>query len=708
MAWLNRWMSDARSVATDCEKVSEHGEPTNIIVHNRQVRRALTFVVILMRFYSLGPKMSDVLTTNHMISKAQASMRSTMLITLGWAMFASLAAPGSCADPELARPNILWLSCEDISPHLGCYGDPHAITPNLDRLASEGTRYTRVFTAAGVCAPCRSTIITGMYHNSIGTHHMRCKSRLPEWLKPFPMRLREAGYYCCNNSKTDYQFASPSSKEIWDESSGRAHWKKRPADQPFFAVFNFGGCHESGIAGREKYEKVTEVLSAEQRQDAARLTTLPPYYPDNEVTREDWKRNYELITAMDHWAGEHIQELKEAGLYEDTIIVFWSDHGIGLPRAKRWLYDSGTRIPFMVRIPEKYRHEGQGQPASTVTDLVSSVDFAPTMLSLAGVDIPEYMHGRAFLGAATAPPPEYVYGARDRMDERYDIIRAVRGTRFRYIRNFEPLKPYYQYMNTPEKGATMREIRRAEEDGSLPMSARQFSLGHKPVEELYDLSQDPHEIRNLAADPEYQDQLTAMRVACLRWQAEVGDLGLVPEAEIELRDAEMSRYEILRSEDDELLTRLVDVAALASNGPEATSKLLVAANHQVSSVRYWSATGLGNIAREQTDPALSRKTLQVLQQLVQDESPSVRIAAARGLCRIGNVDQGLKVLRSELAGPHQWARLAAAIVLDELDEVARPALPALQAALEDQPNKYIVRVANKAVNDLLGTENKVP
>ncbi|MEM7559773.1 MAG: sulfatase-like hydrolase/transferase, partial [Planctomycetota bacterium] len=243
------------------------------------------------------------------------------------------------------RPNILWLSCEDISPHLACFGDPHAITPNLDRLAEQGARYTNVFTAAGVCAPCRSTIITGMYQNSIGTHHMRCDAKLPEWLKPFPIYLREAGYYCTNNSKTDYQFKSPSAKTIWDESGSKAHWKKRNKDQPFFAVFNFTGCHESGIASESKHKSVTKVLKPEQRQDASKLTTLPPYYPDSKVTREDWKRNYELITAMDHWGGEHLRALEEAGLADDTIVIFWSDHGVGLPRAKRWLYDSGTRIP---------------------------------------------------------------------------------------------------------------------------------------------------------------------------------------------------------------------------------------------------------------------------------------------------------------------------------------------------------------------------
>jgi arylsulfatase A-like enzyme len=602
------------------------------------------------------------------------------------------------------RPNILWLSAEDISAHLGCYGDPHAITPNLDQLAAEGTRYTHAFTAAGVCAPCRSTIITGMFQNSIGTHHMRCNSTLPDWLKPFPIYLRDDGYFCTNNSKTDYQFSKPAKDDIWDECSGKGSWTDRADDQPFFAVFNFTGCHESGIASESKYQNVTENLSADQRQDPDKLTTLPPYYPDTPVTREDWKRNYELITAMDAWAGDHIQALKDAGLYEDTIIFYWSDHGVGLPRAKRWLYDSGTRIPLIVRIPEKYRTGKQGKPGTVSDELVNSVDFAPTVLNLAGLPVPDYIQGRAFLGDKLSKPRTYAYGARDRMDERYDIIRAVRDKRYRYIRNFEPLKPYYQFMNTPEKGATMQEIRRIEAGGEVPDSVALFTASRKPVEELYDLEADPHELHNLAGDPAQKDRLDTMRQACLDWQFDIRDIGLLPEAEIEIREKDAgSRFEILRSKNGkEMVARLIDAAAKASEGESRIPDLLSALEDEDAAVRYWGATGLGNIG----PPAAS--TSEALENALTDPSPSVRIAAARALCRMGELDTGLPVLEQELKTEHQWARLQAAIDLDELDDAARPALESLQAALEKQPNKYIIRVANKAVNDLQGTDNKVP
>ncbi len=611
-----------------------------------------------------------------------------------------------------SQPNIIWISCEDISPHLGCYGDPHAITPNLDALASEGVRYAHAYTSAGVCAPCRSGIITGMYQNSIGTHHMRCNAKLPQWLIPFPIHLRQAGYFCTNNSKTDYQFSQPNPKQIWDESGSRAHWKNRTdTTKPFFAVFNFTGCHESGIASESKYKQVTQKLTPAQRQQAEDLTTLPPYYPDTPIVREDWKRNYELITAMDSWAGDLIKELKEEGEYENTIIFFWSDHGIGLPRAKRWLYESGTHIPLIVRIPKRFREADQGTPHSVDERLVSSVDFGPTVLNLAGIELPTYLQGQPFLGSELPEPRKYIYGARDRMDERYDIIRAVRGTRYRYVRNFEPLKPYYQYMNTPEKGATMKEIRIAEESDQLTKAGSLFSAKEKPVEELYDLHRDPHEINNLAQDPKYRKKIDEMRQALAQWQREIGDIGLVPEAEISIAERQFgSCFEILHpvagrsnvESPEAILEKLVETATKASMGSDALSDLVSEVDSMNPSIRYWALTGIGNIG------SAAKSAEEVVKVALKDSSPNVRIAAARAAAKFGLTEKALSVLEAELESEHQWGRLAAAIVLDEMDEQARPALGALKNALKDQPNKYIVRVANRAVNELEGTNNQVP
>ena len=602
----------------------------------------------------------------------------------------------------LAKPNILWISAEDIGRHFGCYGDPHAITPNIDKLATEGTRFTNAYTTAGVCAPCRSGIITGMYQNSIGTHHMRCNASLPSWLKPFPMLLRNSGYYCTNNSKTDYQFSKPSVREIWDQSGSRAHWKNRKEGQPFFAVFNYTGCHESGIASINKYKAVTANLKPDQRQDPEKISTLPPYYPDTPVVREDWKRNYELITAMDSWAGSLINEIKEAGLYEETIIFFWSDHGVGLPRAKRWLYDSGTHVPLIVRIP--------GQEAGKVdTQLVSSIDFGPTVLNLAGVEYSKKLQGRAFLGENLSSPRRYIFGARDRMDERYDIIRSVFDGRFRYIRNFEPLKPYNQFMNTPEKGATMKEIRKAEKDSSLSKVGKLFSSGIKPVEELYDLSKDPHEINNLASNSQHVSTIKKLREAMSNWQSSIGDVGLIPEAEIEIQEKKSgSRFEIMNgSESDaDQIEELVSVATKASEGLSALPDLMNASNSKDPVIRYWAMTGIGNIGEK-----AGANAEKIAIEAMKDNSPSVRIAAARAVAKFGqlNLNSALEVLKDELKSDHQWGRLATTIVIDEMDEDARPLINDLKKVLKTrQPNKYIIRVANRALNDLLGTNNQVP
>ncbi|NQT14680.1 MAG: sulfatase-like hydrolase/transferase [Planctomycetes bacterium] len=604
------------------------------------------------------------------------------------------------------RPNILWLSCEDISPHLGCYGFENATTPNVDRLAASGVRYTNATVTAGVCAPCRSGIITGMYQTTLGTQHMRSNAELPELIQPFPVYLRRAGYYATNNSKKDYQFREP--RQTWDASSGKAHWRNRPdKDQPFFAVFNYTGCHESAIASAEKYRRVTEGLEPHDRDRVA--ATLPPYYPNTPITREDWGRYYDVITAMDRWVGEMLGQLEEDGLADDTIVIYWSDHGVGLPRAKRWLYESGMHVPVVVRIPPKFRCGDQGRPGTVDDRLVSLMDLGPTTLNLAGVKAPEHVQGQPFLGRDLPPPREYVFGARDRMDERYDVIRAVRDKRYKYIRNYEPWKTYYQYMNTPEKGATMGEIRRVEAEGTLPAAAAKFLAATKPVEELYDFKRDPHELVNLADSPEHRPTLERMRKAHLDWVLETRDLGLIPEAEIAKREQGAgSRYAILRKPGAETLVRRVrDTASLTLQGPEALPDLERAMDDPDAAVRYWAAIGIGNLG------AKAVSAVHLMRAALDDESASVRIAAARALCRMDRSKEAVPLLARELTEGGQWARLAAAIALDEIDADAKPALAAMKQALTPRNDllwkgKYTVRVINRALNELLGTSNVVP
>lgn len=447
----------------------------------------------------------------------------------GLVLWLGLVAAGN-AVRAAERPNILWITCEDMSPDLGCYGAPGAWTPRIDRLATEGTRYTRVFTVAGVCAPSRSGIITGMYPSSIGTMHMRSQGVPPSFVKCFPEYLRAAGYYCTNNVKTDYNFESPLS--AWDENSGRAHYRHRAKGQPFFAVFNFTTTHESQIRASEAEFAKNVARLPEERRHSPDLAVLPPYYPDTKVVRNDWARYQDLISAMDLQVGDLLDELEREGLADSTIVFFYSDHGRGLPRAKRWTYDSGIHIPLVVRTPERWRKE----PAGSVNGrLISSLDFSATVLSLAGIEPPRHFQGAAFLGAFERPEPEYIFAARDRMDETYDIIRAVRDRRYKYIRNFQPEKPYAQYIDYMDKMPTLIEWRRLNKEGLLTGPQTLFFQPTKPVEELYDTEADPHEVVNLAADADHAATLVRFRERLERWQKETGDLGLIPEEELKER-----------------------------------------------------------------------------------------------------------------------------------------------------------------------------
>lgn len=615
----------------------------------------------------------------------------------------SLALTGrtSAREATAKRPNILWITCEDISPNLGCYGDAQATTPALDRLANEGVRYTNAYSISGVCAPSRSCLITGMYPTTLGSQHMRCTAVLPPHIKCFPEFLREAGYYCTNSYKTDYQFKYPPS--TWDESGRQAHWRNCPnPEQPFFAVFNFICCHESRIESDERYAEAIQGLPLDSLHDPEAMT-LPPYYPDTPKTRRDWARYLDVITAMDRRVAGLLAELEADGLDDSTIVFFYSDHGAGLPRAKRWLYDSGLRVPLMVRIPEALRSAGQGEPGTTDDELVSFVDMAPTVLNLAGVTVPSHMQGRAYLGTDRSSPRRYVYGARDRMDERYDVIRAVRDKRYKYIRNYEPYKPYYQYMNTPEKGVTMSEIRRVHAEGNLPPAAELFMAETKPLEELYDLRSDPHEIDNLASSVEHERILSRMRTAHVEWVKRTNDLGFIPEAELSaLVKKHGSGYAIARGAQGEgLIERALEAARLPEKGVDGLPELIHAMSDKAAAVRYWGAIGIGNlgVAAAPAESALLNS--------LDDSSANVRIAVARALCGMNRPAAAFPVLRKALKDSDAWARLHGALVLDEIGEQARPLVPELQDAMEDEV-KYVVRVANHALNCLLGRSNRVP
>jgi N-sulfoglucosamine sulfohydrolase len=596
------------------------------------------------------------------------------------------------------RPNILWISVEDISANLGCYGDTFAKTPVLDKLAASGTMYNNAIASSPVCAAARSAIITGMYASSLGTQHMRCQGRLPEGVKFYPQILREAGYFCTNNAKTDYNLPH-SPGEIWDGLGNTAHWRDRKdQSQPFFSVFNLTLTHESAINGKEKHDKVTKGLPKDLRANPDKLI-LPPYFPDTPLVRELWARHYDNIAMMDILIGNILNELEEDGLAENTIVLYFSDHGTGVPRHKRWMYDSGLKVPMIAYAPEKYQHLLSGKPGVASDELVSFIDLAPTVLHLAGAAIPNNMHGRAFLGENLKPERAYVYATRDRMDERYDMQRAVRSKYFKYIRYYESYKPYTQYMNTPEKGDIMKEIRKAYANGTLPVQGVHMMALTKPDEELFDLRKDPNELSNLTNDPQYAHILLEMREAHNRWSDNTKDSGLIPETIIRgwENKYDASIYDILRSQNVPI-TEIRD-AAFGKDLSVLTKSL----SHKNEAVRFWSAISLGN----GQNLAKNHKAIADLNLKLNDEVAAVRIASARALCKTGDFDKTVKLLRKEIESDDEWVRLLAVQILDEIGNNAKPALAELQKRISDDENQYVARVANHAVNLMLGTNNEI-
>ena len=445
------------------------------------------------------------------------------------------------------RPNLLWISCEDISSHLGCYGDPNAHTPSLDQLAAEGVRYTHAFTCHGVCAPSRTGIITGMYPIGLGANHMRSKVTLPAHVQCFPVYLRQAGYYCTNNSKTDYNFHW-NQDEVWDESSRRAHWKNRAdKEQPFFAVFNLTMTHESRV-WPENWKEVTKDLAEDHFHDPATVR-VPELYPDTPKVRGAIARLHDLITVMDARVGDLLAELDDAGLADNTIVVFWSDHGDGFPRAKRWIYDTGTRVPMIVRIPERCRTASQGKPGSVDDQLINLIDLGPTMLHLAGLPVPDHMQGRAFLGNNLTSPRDYIFGARDRIDDRFDMVRSARDRRFRYVRNYMPWLPALQFITYSERSVIRQELRRLFQTGELPPELSRLLTVPRPAHELYDLDNDPYELHNLADDPDYQSERQRLQAACESWQSDVKDAHIMPESLLAAEEAtRSSRWHIFHED----------------------------------------------------------------------------------------------------------------------------------------------------------------
>lgn len=414
------------------------------------------------------------------------------------------------------KPNILWISCEDTGQQLGCYGDAYSRTPYLDAFSKRSQRFLNCWSNAPVCAPARTTIITGLFPPSFGAQHMRSEVSLPAFAKTLPEQLHEAGYYCSNNSKEDYNFRKRSG--MWDDSSQKAHWRNRPKNKPFFSVFNLQITHESQIRKRP-YKPAHPTDSV----------PIPPYHPDTPDVRIDWAQYYDRITEMDSQFQRILDQLEDDGLTESTVVFFFGDHGSGMPRSKRWLYESGLRVPMLVHVPSKFLSiVGANYQADFGSPrLVSFLDLTPTVLHLAGATRPPYLHGESFF-ADDSRAHSTLVGFRDRMDERVDCSRAIRDHRYLYIRNFFPYRPQGAYLAYMFQTPTTKDWYRAYIEGRLDKVQSKF-WETKDVEELYDLSVDPYQVNNLADNPAHEAQRKELANSLKQWMLGHEDTGCVPE-----------------------------------------------------------------------------------------------------------------------------------------------------------------------------------
>ena len=602
------------------------------------------------------------------------------------------------ADSPAKRPNILWLSSEDHGPQMGCYGDAYATTPNLDALAARGMVFTHAWSCAPVCAAARTTIISGMFPASMGAEHMRSEVPMPAGKKMFPQFLSESGYYCSNGGKEDYNLVKPG--QVWDGK----HWRERQPGQPFFAVFNITTSHESRL--RERPHKAVH--------DPAKVR-VPAYHPDTPAVRQDWAQYYDTVTTVDVTAGRYLKDLAEAGLAEETIVFYWADHGSGMPRSKRWPCNSGLQVPVIVYFPEKWRHLAPEEyaPGARSDRLVSFVDFAPTLLSLADIKPPDWMHGHAFAGRFQEAPQPFIHGFRGRMDERSDMVRSVTDGRYVYLRNYMPHRSQGQHVSYQFKTPTTQIWWKLFSEGKTTEAQSIFWKTPKAPEELYDLKTDPDEVRNLAAAPEHQSILKRIRQAQQDLARRIRDTSFLAEAEVHARSGNDTPYDMGHDSKRYDYERIFAAAELASLlKPDAVAELNGYLLDADSGVRYWGAAGL--LMRGQAAVDACKASLRAA---LADASPSVRVVAAEALGRYGGTDDLQRALTTlkEAADPTRtnvYVAIAAMNSLDALGAKAAPladpirAIPTKDPKAPERANGYIGSLKSHFLSSLQSRESK--
>ena len=575
-------------------------------------------------------------------------------------------------------PNILWITAEDMSPVLGCYGEPDAKTPHIDALAKQSVRYTNAFASAPVCSPSRSCLIQGTYPTTLGTQQMRSGFPLPTYMKGFPALLRMQGYYSTNNVKTDYNSGNYQEiiKSSWDENSDSAHWQNREEEnKPFFSVFNLMTSHQSRsmVWPHERFEKeIQSKLSTDQIHNPAKVT-IPPYYPDTPIVRKTVARFHDCVSAMDKEVGDILKQLEKDGLSENTIVFFFSDHGSGMPRHKRALLDSGMHVPLLIRFPEKWKKYAPCKPGSTTDRMVAFVDFAPTVLSLSRSPIPDYMQGKPFLGPDEVKPRTHAFGHRDRVDEVRDLARSVRSKKYLYIRNYMPHLGYNQPTAWPDLGEIRHEFYRLADPKKMTPPQWHFAGPTRSVEELYDCDKDPQNLQNLSGSTSHKKVLDRLRRELNNHLKESRDLGFLPEYEAWKLFENSSGWEVGNSGkvDLQIISKAAEQVAQAKE-----KSLLVNLKSRNASVRYWGAIGLNAYQKE-----ISNEAKKALRTALGDSSPSVRIEAANALILHGEVEDALAQLIKELKHQNLIVVTHAARTIELLGNKAIKAAEAMKECL---------------------------
>lgn len=558
-----------------------------------------------------------------------------------------LSAPISLAK----QPNILWIVSEDNDPFLGCYGDPNAHTPNLDKLASEGVLYLNAFANAPVCAPSRSTLITGMYASTLGTQNMRSRYPIPHEFTFYCTELRKAGYYCMNPGKTDYNIQG-NDKKPWDKGKS---WKDAPPGKPWMLVINSMTTHESCLHNTKVVDEYVKTPFP-----------VPPYHPDTPIIHSNWVEYYHDITKMDAEYGKVLNKLAADGLADDTIVFYYSDHGGILPRSKRFVLDSGLHVPLIIRFGKNVQEFAPAPPGSKIDRLVAFVDFAPSLLSIAGAEIPKRYQGTAFLGPKAGEPRKIVFGFRNRMDERIDLSYTVRDERYRLVHNYYPHRIYGMHLDYLWKMPATVSWEKEYKAG-LCNETQSVFWHEKPTEELYDERNDHYEIHNLIDDPKLAAIAEKLRKALRDQQIENRDAGLMPESQLAaMAKSAGTVYAGTHDSAKYPIERIVDAADVASRRDEASvPKLIELAKDPNETVRYWAAVGCcvrGPAAKE---------TAAAMEALSKDPSAAVRVAADEALVRFGEKEK-LQSLIDEMSNA-KGDPLLAVNTLEALGDLARPA-----------------------------------